>query len=395
VPKAPVPLHGTARNAVIILVDTLRADSLESAATPRIHALATRGLVIERAWSTSTWTVPAVISLFTGSFLRTHGWDLPTGDMKHRPALPPMPTIAEVLREAGFQTQGLYANGYLASELGFSRGFDEWRRSADRRMPEQVAEHVRAWQADTRRHFLYLHLQGIHSGLSPSPEAQARYHLDPSWFTERFGLLIGRAKRDEPGARDAYRAAYLAVVEDVDGIVGEIIANLAPVREETLVVFLSDHGEELGETGVFEHGWSVAEALTHVPVIVAGPGIPHARRATGSLAEVTDLVTDALGVEHAWPVQSPYEGPLASERHGKLALLADGRFKGAWTGAERTVYDLQRDPSGLQTTAEGGPEVDAALRQWQAATPRGEPVTGNVELDPRTLEALKGLGYID
>ncbi|MFH1464609.1 MAG: sulfatase-like hydrolase/transferase [Pseudomonadota bacterium] len=391
----PAPLHGRARNAVVILIDTLRADALDHAATPNVDALAARGLVIERAWSTSTWTVPAVVSLFTGSFLRTHGWDLPTGDMKQRPALPPLPTLAEVLHEAGFQTHGLYANGYLAAELGFSRGFDEWRRSADRRMPQQVAEHVRAWQADTQRHFLYLHLLGIHSGLSPSAEAQERHHLDPAWFTERVGLLIGRAKRNEPGARDAYRDAYQAVVEDLDGILGEILAGLAPVQDETLIVLLSDHGEELGETGVFGHGWSVAEALTHIPVIAAGPGIPHAYRPTGSLAEVTDLVTDALGVEHAWPVQSPYEGPLASERHGKLAILADGRFKGAWSGAERTLVDLQADPAGLQATAEGGAEVDAALREWRAATPEGAPLTGSVELDPRTIEALKALGYIE
>jgi arylsulfatase len=397
-PLAPIPaipMPGQARHAVVILVDTLRADALEQAATPHVDSLAARGLAIERAWSTSTWTVPAVVSLFTGSFLRTHGWDLPTGDMKQRPALPGMPTIAEVLRAAGFRTQGLYANGYLAAELGFSRGFEEWRRSADQRMPGQVAEYVRAWQADSQRHFLYLHLLGIHSGLAPSPEAQERHHLEPAWFTERVGFLIERAKRDEPGARDAYREAYQAVVEDVDGLVGEILAALKPVQDETLVVLLSDHGEELGETGVFGHGWSVAEALTHVPIIAAGPGIPHARRPTGSLAEVPDLVTDALGVEHAWPVQSPYEGPLASERHGRLAILADGRFKGAWTGTERTLYDLQADPQGLQLTAEGGAQADAALRAWRAATPVGEKLSGSVELDPRTIEALQGLGYVE
>ena len=177
-PSADVPQH-----VVVILIDTLRADAFARANTPNLDALAARGLVVDRAWSTTTWTVPAVISLFTGSFVRTHGWDLPTGDMTQRPPLPAMPTLAEVLKQAGFGTHGLYANGYLAHELGFSRGFDEWKRSVDSRMALEVQQRVSTWgdpgsgDLPPQRQFLYLHLLGIHSGLRPSPEAQARYGL--------------------------------------------------------------------------------------------------------------------------------------------------------------------------------------------------------------------------
>jgi hypothetical protein len=388
------------RHVVVILIDTLRADAVAAARTPNLDALAAEGMMVERAWSTTTWTVPAVISLFTGSFVRTHGWDLPTGDMSHRPPLPAIPTLAEVLKGAGFETQGLYANGYLAHELGFSRGFDEWKRSTDGRMAAEVAERVETWSlaptAAQDRHFLYLHLLGIHSGLSPSPEAQARYGLDPVWFTERVGLLIGRAKRDrEPGVREAYDKAYHAVVEDMDARVGEILAALEPVRDDTLLVVLSDHGEELGEHGAYGHGWSVAEALTHVPVIVTGPGVAPGRRPTATIAELGDLITDAVGVDHPWPVQSPWEGPLVAERHGKRAVLVDGRHKGAWHGEELVTYDLEADPRGVSPAPGSEELVERGLHSWAARTPTGAPLSDHVELDPRTLEAVKALGYVD
>ena len=161
------------------------------------------------------------------------------------------------------------------------------------------------------------------------------------------------------------------------------------------MVVLSDHGEELGEVDAYGHGWSVAEALTWVPMIAAGPGIAPERRATGTLAEVSDLVTDALGVDHAWPVQSPWRGPLAAERHGKRAILADGRYKGAWNGQQLTTYDLEVDAGAVQPTPGSEARVQAAYQDWAQAVPEGQALTEHVELDRRTLEAIQALGYID
>lgn len=390
------------KNVVILLVDTLRFDAMEKAAMPTFAGVARRSLVVDRAWAASTWTVPSVISLFTGSFPRTHGWDYPVGRLEGAP-VPAVPLLAEVLSEAGFRTDALHNNSYLAMELGFNRGFETWKHTSDARMATEVGRVLQAWQADEaspetagRRHFLYLHLIGTHSGLNPSPEARARWNLDDAWFEDRLGLLIGRAKRGtEPGVRDAYRAAYYAVAEDTDARVGKILETLAPVLPESLLILLADHGEELGETGVFEHGWSVAETLTHVPLMISGPGVKPEHRPTASLAELADLITDSLGLQHAWPVQSPWSGPLASERHGKLGILADGRWKGAWFGSQLTLYDLQQDPTGLQTTTEGADQVHAARAAWTTAVPAGTPSSARVELDPKTVEAIRALGYLD
>lgn len=403
--------QGTARHGVIILVDTLRADAVEKARTPNLDALATRSAVFERAWAPSTWTVPSVISLFTGAFVRTHGWDLPVGELESAP-VPDMPTLAEVLQEQGFETRGLYANGYLGHELGFSRGFDEWYRTSDRRMAGEVRERVQQWQeqdADTPpeespRRFLYVHLLGPHSGLSPSEQARRRWELSDRWFEEGKGLLIGRAKRGrEEGVRDAYRRAYHAEVEDADTRIGEILDALGPYRDRSVVMLLADHGEELGERDRFGHGWSVAESLTHVPFMVSGPGIEPGSRALGTLAEATDLFTDSLGIDYPWPVQSPWDGPLAAERHGRFAVLASGRYKGTWFNGDLRVRDLVASSTdggsgnGTKVAEEVREQVRAARQEWLERVPAGSAASASdtVELDPKTVNAIRALGYIE
>ena len=182
---------------MLIVIDTLRADALGPANTPTLDALAARGEAATLAWSGGTWTVPSVISLFTGAPVRQHGWDGPTGQQGRYPKLPALPTLAETFRAAGFTTIGLYANGYLAEEHGFDRGFDVWRRVPDAAMHKALAETLAALPPDPdRRHLLYLHLLGPHSTLRPSEEAAARHGVTEAVTAAgKQGLDIGAVAR--------------------------------------------------------------------------------------------------------------------------------------------------------------------------------------------------------
>ena len=390
-----------AKHAVVVLIDTLRADRALTAETPNLDALAKRSIVWERAWAPSTWTVPSVISLFTGAFVRTHAWDRPTGELDSAPSISPtLPTLAEALQTEGFETHGYFSNAYLAKELGFDRGFKLWKKTSDARMAEWVRDRLAARQPDQRQ-FLYLHLLGPHSGLKPSPERRAANGLEDHWFEAHpQGLLIGRAKRArEDGVRAAYRAAYTAAIEDTDRVLGDILEALEPILDDTVVVVTSDHGEELGERNVFGHGWSVAETLTHVPMMASIPGVAAQRRDTGTVAEITDLITDALGLSLNWPVQHPWTGPLMSERHGKSALLADGRWKGEWEADKLTVLDLASlsgDVNGEVTTDEQAQSRVAELRKaWEDGVEKGRPLQATQRLDEETIQQIKALGYAE
>lgn len=382
------------RNAVIIVIDTLRADVLAEVSTPNIDSIG--GQRPARAWAGGTWTVPSVVSLFSGATVRTHGFDLPTGKLGRYPRLPDQPLLAEVLAEAGFRTDGLYSNGYLAEELGFDRGFDTWRRSSDKVLANQFHQLVAKQWTEEGRHFAYLHFLGPHSPLKPSEEAVERNGLDPAMYEGRMGLEIGAAKRNEPGARLAYQQGYRAVVEDMDQRVGEVLEALGEHREDTLIVLTSDHGELLGEHGVVGHGYWVWEPLTGVPYLVENASTPLPDFVSN--VGTAQLICDELGVQHSFPV-SLDTSPVVSQREGKLAVSRDGRYKAIWDPHPRAkaafgVFDLHEDPDELSPLALDH-ELIAAREAWELAVPQGEPLEEQVELSEETTEQLKELGYIE
>lgn len=391
-----------AKHVLLVLVDTLRADRQERAQTPVLDELARRGARVPRAWSAGTWTVPSVVSLFTGMSVRQHGYDESTGQLGRYPRLPAVPFLAEHLAAQGFATTGLYANPYLAEDLGFDRGFESWRRSADKAMPKQVARLVEEQWSSGERQFLYLHLLGPHSDLKPSEAARERHGLEAEWFDDRGGIGIGKAKRDRPqGARAVYSRAYDAVIEDTDARLGEILAALGPHREDTLVLVTSDHGELLGEHKLCGHGYWLWEPLTHVPLIVDHPhlegteeSLPH----TLGIASVPALLDLGLGLEPGpWPVAADAALPLVAQRQGKVALSPDGRFKGIWhspNSSKVEVYDLRNDPEeAAPLLSDQG--LPAARSAWEAATPEGPRPGEEVQLDAKTRSELEALGYVD
>jgi membrane-anchored protein YejM (alkaline phosphatase superfamily) len=289
VPAAPSP---PPQHLILIVVDTLRADVLDELNPATWRALVAAGGKVPRAWSPGTWTLPSVIGLFTGMSVRQHGWDLPTGKFGRYPKLPEAPLLAGVLHEEGFRTTGLYANPYLAEDLGLADGFQTWRRVPDKAMVRELkAELAKGWRPGERQ-FLYLHLLGPHSPLKPSDAAKAKYDLAPELFDPRIGFELGAAQRNTPvGANEAYPRGYRAAVEEADGLVGELLEVLAPYRQDALVVLTSDHGEMLGDHGFFGHGTWVWESLTHVPLAVDGPGVDPPLPATMNVSEIAQLAT--------------------------------------------------------------------------------------------------------
>jgi len=387
-PPAPVAAK---THVMVVVIDTLRADAVARAHTPHLDALAASGDAVERAWAPGTWTIPSVISLFSGMPVRQHGWNGSPGLAQNFPKIGRMPLLAEVLSAHGFHATGLYANAFIAGDIGFSRGFDEYKPISDATAVREVRRRIAQW-SDAERQFLYVHLLGPHSPLNPSPESRAKYNLEDRWFEAPHGFLIGAAKRNrEEGVRAAYEAAYLAVVEDTDARVGELMALLGDHRDDTLVIVTSDHGELIDDHGFCGHGHWVWEELTHVPFIADGAGpLPS----TWTTAALPDLVTSTVGISHTWPVSRQDSLPLVSEREGKVAVSHDGRFKGIYDGDLR-VYDLVDDVREATPLSGHDTAIQHAYQAWQDRFPPGTLGDDAVTLHPETLEALRSLGYLD
>lgn len=365
----------TPRHAVLLIVDSLRADALDPERTPNLEALVQRGQPAEVAWSASTWTIPSVLSLFTGCQVREHGWNHRSDDVAARakslPALAPLPTLAEVLREQGFDTAGIFGNPVLGIDIGFRRGFDRWTFLSDDEIPARVAEEVATWD-DGRRHFLYVHLLGPHEPLPPPSQLpRGTRNLPKEGLTAEWANA--GAKRAEPKrARRLYQAAYAEAVERSDARVGEVLEALDPQLERTVLVLTSDHGEMLGEDGRFGHGSALVETLTRVPFVAVGVG-PVPARING--AAVPDLLTRALGVSHDWKVKAAPDAVLVSERRRLLALSPDGRLKGVWRGTRLHTFDVSGYPEEVKGSASRGAELEALRARYLAAVARGDAAT--------------------
>lgn len=395
------PAPPTGRLVVLVVIDTLRADAVEAAATPHIDRIAGDGDAVPRAWAAGTWTVPSTISLFSGLPVRSHGWNEPffakAEGASDLPPAPDVPLLAEVLRDGGVSTHALYANP-LVGQLGLGRGFDTLRRVPERKLAKRLGTLVASWDP-AADHFLYLHYMGPHQPLQPSEAAAARWGVPPAGAAP---YTLKATRGAAPEVVERYRRAYHAVVEDSDRRLGKAFDALGPWFEQAIVIVTSDHGELLGEHGVHGHSRYVWEPLTRVPLVARGLGdLPDAMVTTG----LAPRITDALGVPHPWPAASSRALPLVSQREGKLALSLDGQTKAIWDPRDLAdaggfqAFDLALDPGEQRPLA----DPDAALRRsfdaarvaWQAQTPAGDAAPRSTGMTDEMRAMLDELGYLD
>lgn len=399
---ASVP-PGKKRHALVLVVDTFRADAVETAKTPNLDKLAQEGDRVAHAWSPSTWTAPSVMSMFTGMSLRQHGWNFPfPNKMRKRGETYPRmredtPTLAEVLFNAGFHTEGWYANPFLGHDMGYDRGFGRWTTTRDGTAARKLKRSVKGWE-DGERHFVYIHLFGPHMPLAPRGDAAERWKVDASLANKRGSYSFRRFRPGQTAREENYRRAYHAVVEQVDRNVGRILRALGDHRDDTAIFLTSDHGELLGEHDVWGHGEYVWEQLTHVPFYAVGAGdLPD----TLTTASLPALVTGSLGVEHDWPTAADASLPLVSQRGKKFTMSLDGRHKAVWDAKALAdqggvgVYDLTLDPS------EGSPLVDPPFdplevrAAWEASTGDHQVAAQEGEMGDELLDMLDELGYVE
>lgn len=290
-------------NVLLIVMDTLRADRMSlygyaSPTTPHLDALGARGLVFDEAYATSSWTWPATASILTGLIPEAHqvtsdGSCYLDGKIT---------TLAEVLGERGYTTAAFTCNPLIVPDKNFDQGFELFDSAPTFRKTSLVMERVSAWLRMHRRDrfFLYLHLVDPHWSYEPSPEARALFGLGepppgfpPNGIADYHSMLLrgkghgpsGELLTDElvPAShREHMDREYDAAVFTADQFVGRILELLASLglEERTIVVFTSDHGEEILDHGLVTHGVSLHPELTRAPLILAGPGIPIGRSAT-------------------------------------------------------------------------------------------------------------------
>ena len=357
-PAAPVP--GPPRGVLWISLDTLRADRLgcygnARDTSPAIDRLATEGAVFERAWSTTSWTLPAHLSMLTGLPISAHGAcfsDYP-GESPLRGEF-----VSEALARAGWATGGFYAHNYLERPFFLDRGWDHWERigrvwresqairaaweaataAGDRKearrlrdahgamfekgAPEadDAVDRALAWldgiladgsasaeRGGPRPFLLFLHVFDVHTPYKPPGDFIERF--DPHYDGPLTEVDVDDPNRPvHPGMdpRDLERvlALYDAEVAWVDSQIGRLLDAFEErgLSQDTLVLLTSDHGDEFLEHGGSGHHHTLYPELVHVPMVLRWPGrIPAETRvaARTSIVDLAPTVLAACGVAPA------------------------------------------------------------------------------------------------
>jgi arylsulfatase A-like enzyme len=425
-------------NLLVLLVDTLRADRLGIAGavpspSPTLDGLAAGGRVFEQAVAQSSWTLPSVATLLTGLHPRSHGaLGRGTGERGARWGFlsDRLTTWPELASQAGITTFGVSTNPLFSRGSNLAQGFEgfvelpwdpEARLWAD---AATVNERFVAWLRPNRRYRFaaWLHYMEPHDpytpppDLRPPPPADVRPAVAKGWVVD-LARRIGRGEAPPltPAEVDHLKRLYDAEIAAWDRALASLLASLEElgVRDSTVIVVTSDHGEEFAEHGRLTHATQLYDETIRVPLIIAGTGVRAGRVAEP--AQGIDLCTTALGVLGiAAPPGLPGQDLLTAiavrdvVSETASALAPDGsamdlaslrtatwKLIDAPSLPRRELYDLGRDPSERDDrwgTVAGGEALRERLDRFRATAP--QPPRAERD-DPALDEKLRTLGYIE
>jgi arylsulfatase A-like enzyme len=334
-----------APNVLILLLDTVRAKSLSlygrsRPTSPELEKFAAGGVTFDLAFSTSPWTLPSHASLFTGRwpYELSASWMEALDDR--------WPTLAELLRARGYATAGFVANtNYASYESGLHRGFQHYvdypisvrtavqgtsfgrviypelrRRVAPLLRPLPLLWRIQlprgrklasaaemntalvAWLDQTTRRpfFAFVNYMDAHTPYAPPDSFAQKFRSTHRRHRPRQAdgavQMIPLSPAEVQGRLDAYEGA----IAYLDSELGRLFNALQSrgLLANTLIVVISDHGDEFAEHGLIDHGNSLYRASLHVPLILHFPGkVPAGYRVAHpvSLRNVAATVLDLLG----------------------------------------------------------------------------------------------------
>jgi arylsulfatase A-like enzyme len=440
-------------NIIIYMTDAMRADHLgcygyDRPTSPRIDAFAAEAMLFENAIAQAPWTSSSVSSMLTGVYPNTHHVTQP----QH--ALPAsLATMGEILNDAGFMTAAFITNALAGEDFGLARGFTKHRllkasehrllkASVDRRsvheLSDRVNEEVFSWldgrEDDGRPLFLYVHTTDTHAPYTP-PLEFARKFLDAKMLRD-LDMPEGTplvAVPKNPPARPSVEVLiglYDAEIAFNDHNFGKFLAGLRDrgLYNDSLIIFLSDHGEEFYEHGGWQHMKALYAESLNIPFIVKLPGATPSRRGrAGVLAQQVDVlptVLTFLGLDI--PPQAEGRDLIAAldrsdggrpargfsyfdRRSRKGVSVVDGDWKMIQVRPQALseyrhkplpppeLYNITRDPGEKVDVVADHPEVlgylRGVLRSHESANT--EFVVRESDIDDELRREMKALGYLE
>jgi len=416
-PAPTVKSGRDARNVIVLLVDTVRADAFgafsgEAGIGARAYErLAASGTAFRNAYNNENWTKPSIATLNSGLYPGTHGarWrrDRCSSDLLF---------LSEHLRGQGFATAAFVSNISAGPKFGFDQGWDSFTKTED---ASDAFGRARAWldaRPGNKRFFLYVqtidpHVPFAVPGEFIAPDFRGPYRgkLGQTFEQSEEEALNGGSLRLNDTDRRWLRALYNGEIRYHDRYLGEFIAYLerTGTLDDTLFVALNDHGEEFGEHGRWGHGWTMGDALFRSPLVFRfAPRFARAvRDEVVEHVDVAPTIADVLGVPPLPDAEGsslvglerrvrPHAAVLFGRpkkravRVGPFKLVVDSR-------GQRQLYDVESDPDQKRDLLRSRP-IAARLAEIALGEGLGNPRRADRLADhsPSVADAIKA-EYID
>lgn len=454
----------TRPNLVLLVWDTTRADHMSlygytRPTTPSVESLAEHGIVFTNAQSTSNYTFPSHVSIFTGLYCREHGlWEASVSELNEYPKFE---TLAEALRQRGYRTLMITENLWVSLlNKGFQFYFEVDTRGHPIKCPSPINPHLQATPmkmpsfpdnclspflmrqlADHIRYlgegfykytidryllralkeqlilkrrnqpvFFFMNWMNVHNRYHPYRPRPIGKTVSPYPMSEEYDYAI------------QYADIRLKEVMDVFRRAGEF--------SRTVFILTSDHGEFIGEYDIYGHRKTMFETVLRVPLLISHITWSPARiirtpvtlnslkTALEFLADTDSL--DASAIEELTGIFLNHRGVVAEhrslrpDRDGRhcfcftylagdgTKLIHDPDLKAqgtTWGETVDLIFDLSSDPRETRNLYQERPQLRQRLTkqygEWLAATPQAGTFPVGQEYPPGLQKWLRALGYTD
>ncbi len=415
------------QKVVVISVDTLRADFLgcynpKMKTSPELDQFAAENVICRNVTSQASTTAPSHKSIFYSVYPSIHKTSIRSVPQEK------LQSPIETIRAKGFKTAAFTGGGQLSHAFGFARGFDKyWEPLSSAGAKHQIQETEAAafaWldQNYNDKFFLFLHTFEVHCPYDPPEKFFLKWS---SWYEGQIrkeNCYPNKYLRRPSNADYEYvRSLYSAEVNYVDSFLGDLFRKLKSlgIYDDTLIVFLSDHGESLGEKGYVGHS-RLDEVELHVPLILHVPGVgPTSIDAPLESIDVMPTVFELLGIKTG---SYPFQGrslvslireprvfdknrPLISEERGGVRIRIGDLALCFFLGNEgrEQLFNLRLDPQEIEDISDKNRKTVEQMKAlyFQLLT-RSKDLSAQFVLEAgkkppmseETIEQLKALGYV-
>jgi len=437
-------------NIILISIDTLRADHLGCYGygrntSPNIDDLASESAVFKNVYSTSPWTLPAHVSLFTSFYEVKH--QVSEGDEKIRPSLN---TLTEILKRGGYYCSAVTGGGFVSSLFGFSQGFDSYIQQNDGLFVTESAswvfEHTSQWldMNKDKNFFLFIHTYQPHTPYAcPSPYNTMFCDEDSKWDSIRYHDHLGGDKgrfqvlseEEKQNVIDIYDGEIRFTDEVLIKPLIDKLKNL-DLYDDSLIIVTSDHGEEFFDHKGWGHSHTLYDELLRVPLIIKFPDSRYSGEEFDNIVRLVDImptILDELNInlvhndldgkslipilEHketenrsflAYKQGYLLDNPIPEKyamNQGKDKLIFNKQFKKEDRAfftepppltEEFELYNLALNPLETKNLASEEPslvrQIFKCIENFIQKTKEVDP--SKLKVDERTKEQLRALGYI-